>query len=100
MDAGEVPSCVFVFRPWNERRTVWSLPISTQKARRFVGTGDVCSYLLISFIAKWRLARAPDCLQTSPWWPLGSVASPHWHWCGGQRFIIIIVIIIIIIKDR
>src|SRR6218665_949863 len=41
---------------------------------------------MMSFIAKWRLARAPDCLQTSPWWPLGSVVSPHWHWCGTQRF--------------
>src|SRR6218665_3337076 len=42
--------------------------------------------LMMSFIAKWRLARAPDCLQTSPWWPLLSVVSPHWHWCGAQRF--------------
>lgn len=41
---------------------------------------------MMSFIAKWRLARALDCLQTSPWWPLGSVVSPHWHWCGEQRF--------------
>src|SRR6218665_3879626 len=39
----------------------------------------------MSFIAKWRLARALDCLHTSPWWPLGSVVSPHWHWCGAQR---------------
>src|SRR6218665_1009751 len=41
---------------------------------------------MMSFIAKWRLTRAIDCLQTSPWWPLGSVVSPHWHWCGEQRF--------------
>src|SRR6218665_1378712 len=42
---------------------------------------------MISFIAKWRLAHALDCLQTSPsWWPLGSVVSPHWHWCGAQIF--------------
>src|SRR6218665_3718107 len=41
---------------------------------------------MMSFIAKWRLARAFDCLQTSPWWPLGSVVSSHWHWCGEQRF--------------
>src|SRR6218665_538884 len=41
---------------------------------------------IMSFIAKWRLARAPDCLQTRPWWPPGSVVSPHWHWCGAQRF--------------
>src|SRR6218665_1400 len=41
---------------------------------------------MMSFIAKWRLARALDCLQTSPWWPLGSVVSPHCHWCGEQRF--------------
>src|SRR6218665_271932 len=41
---------------------------------------------MMSFIAKWRLARALGCLQTSPWWPLGSVVSPHWHWCGAQRF--------------
>src|SRR6218665_3750992 len=26
---------------------------------------------MMSFIAKLRLARAVDCLQTSPWWPLG-----------------------------
>src|SRR6218665_1613659 len=89
MDAGEVSSCVFAFRPWYERRTVWSLPISTQKARRFFGTGMSAlksDLHMISFIAKWRLARALDCLQTSPWWPLGSVVSPHWHWCGEQRF--------------
>src|SRR6218665_197450 len=30
---------------------------------------------MMSFIAKWRLARALHCLQTSPWWPLGSVVS-------------------------
>src|SRR6218665_3094090 len=41
---------------------------------------------MMSFIAKWRLARALDCLPTSPWWPLGLVVSPHWHWCGEQRF--------------
>src|SRR6218665_1283076 len=41
---------------------------------------------MMSFIAKLRLARARDCLQTSPWWPLGSVVSPHWQWCGAQRF--------------
>jgi len=35
-------SCIFL-RPRFCRRTVSSLPISTQEARRFFGTGDVCS---------------------------------------------------------
>src|SRR6218665_658263 len=41
---------------------------------------------MMSFIAKWQLAHAPDCLHTSPWWPLGSVVLLNWHWCGAQRF--------------
>src|SRR6218665_1792067 len=52
-----------------------------------LGMSALKSYLhMMSLIAKWRLARAVDCLQTSPWWPLGSVVSSHWHWCGTQRF--------------
>src|SRR6218665_1680455 len=86
MDAGEVPSCVFAFRPGYERRTVWSLPISLRKRPGGSLELGMSALRMMSFIAKWRLARALDCLQTSPWWPLGSVVSPHWRWCGEQRF--------------
>src|SRR6218665_1682318 len=90
MDAIEILSCVFAFRPWYDGRTVWSIPISIRRrpgGSLELGMSALKSYLhMMSFIAKWRLARAVDCLQTSPSWPLGSVVSPHWHWCGAQRF--------------
>src|SRR6218665_3664043 len=85
MDAGEVPSFVFASRSWNERLfpSVRKRPGCSLE----LGMSALKSDLhMMSFIAKWRLAHAPDCLQTSPWWPLGSVVSPHWHWCGAQRF--------------
>src|SRR6218665_3556900 len=74
MNAGEIPSCVFAFRPWYERCTVWSLPFPGGSLE--LGMSALKSDLqMMSFIAKWRLARALDCLQTSPWWPLGSVGQ-------------------------
>src|SRR6218665_1473943 len=38
-----------------------------------------------SLTAKCLADLPADCLQTSPWWPLGSAVSPHWHWCGVHR---------------
>src|SRR6218665_3558990 len=75
MDAIEILSCVFAFRPWYDGRTVWSLPISIRRRPEGsleLGMSALKSDLhIMSFIAKWRLARSSDCLQTSP----GVVAS-------------------------
>src|SRR6218665_966902 len=39
---------------------------------------------MMSLMAKCRLARPLDSLQTSPWCPPGSTPSPHRHWCGAH----------------
>src|SRR6218665_516902 len=38
-----------------------------------------------SLTAKCLADLPAECLQTSPWWPLGSAVSPHCHWCGVHR---------------
>src|SRR6218665_3099229 len=44
-----------------------------------------------SLTAKCLADLPADCLQISPWWPLGSAVSPHWHWCRVHRFLTVIV---------
>ena len=70
MDAGEVPCHVFSLRPWYERRTVWSLPISTQEARRFVGffsllLGPIIIIIIIIRCIAVASFASPGCLRVT-----------------------------------